>query len=69
MTKSKKAKSFTYMGALDSVEIYGPAHSYIFAKGEAVEVCGEDVAAIGAHPDITAGSSSAPVDPIMSEEA
>tara|TARA_B100001142_G_C14009400_1_gene529811 strand:- start:269 stop:478 length:210 start_codon:yes stop_codon:yes gene_type:complete len=69
MTRAKKAKSFIYTGALDAIEIHGPTHSYIFAKGEEVEVCGEDVAAIDAHPDINAGGSPAPAEPETSEEA
>jgi hypothetical protein len=62
MTRAKKASSFSYTGALDSVEMHGPEHTYIFANGETVEVCGECAAAIGAHPDINAGGSPAPAD-------
>ena len=69
MTRSKKAQTFTYNGALDSIEVHCPTHTYVVANGDTVEVCAEDAAALGAHPDFTAGSSPAPAEPDPEEVA
>ena len=60
MTKSKKGKSFTYRGGLDAVEIHLPNHTYIFANGETVEVCGDCAPVLTNNPEFTAASTSAP---------
>jgi hypothetical protein len=66
MTRAKKAKSFIYSGGLDSIEVHATHHTYVFANGESVEVCAEDVADIN-HPDISASSAPAPADPTLQE--
>ena len=60
MTKSKKGKSFTYRGGLDAVEIHLPNHTYIFANGETIEVCGDCAPGLTHNPEFTAASTSAP---------
>jgi hypothetical protein len=67
MTKSKKGKTFTYIGGLDGIEIHLPNHNYIFANGEPVEVCGDCAPTLTNNPEFTAASTSAPADPAPKE--
>ena len=62
MTTSTKAKSFTYTGGLDGIEVCLPPHPYTFVRGEAVEVCAEDAAVLATRSDFTSGTKKTPAD-------
>jgi hypothetical protein len=62
MTTSTKAKSFTYTGGLDGIEVCLPTHTYTFVRGEAIEVCAEDAAVLAIRSDFTSGTKKAPAD-------